>query len=74
MLHVGTNNHSNSPEEVVNGLIEIINTINEKHKNTYVVVPVSISSNHKALYMHNLIYLKKNKLNSLSLKFYIFNS
>lgn len=45
VLHVGTNNHSNTPEEIVNGLTEIISIINEKHNNTYVVVPVSMNNN-----------------------------
>ncbi|XP_022901860.1 platelet-activating factor acetylhydrolase IB subunit beta homolog [Onthophagus taurus] len=39
VLHVGTNNHGNTPEEIIEGIIEIINTIKEKLSNTYIVVP-----------------------------------
>lgn len=39
VVHVGTNNHSSSPEEIVNGITEIIDIINKKHSSAYIVVP-----------------------------------
>ncbi|XP_017773048.1 PREDICTED: platelet-activating factor acetylhydrolase IB subunit beta homolog [Nicrophorus vespilloides] len=39
VLHVGTNNHQNTPEEIVDGITEIINSIKEKLPDVYIVVP-----------------------------------
>ncbi|KAG5896895.1 hypothetical protein JTB14_033533 [Gonioctena quinquepunctata] len=39
VLHVGTNNHSNTPEEIGDGIIELIDIIREKHSDVYIVVP-----------------------------------
>lgn len=41
MLHVGTNNIDHTPEEVTEGILEIIRTIKEKQPNAYIVLPVS---------------------------------
>lgn len=41
ILHVGTNNHFNSSEEITEGITEIIMVIREKHPDAYIVVPVS---------------------------------
>lgn len=41
MLHVGTNNHQNSAEEICEGIFELIEIIKEKLPDVYVVVPVS---------------------------------
>lgn len=39
VLHVGTNNHSNTPEEIRDGIIELVEIIKEKHPDVYIVVP-----------------------------------
>lgn len=39
VLHVGTNNHSSTPEEIRDGIVELIELIREKHPNVYIVVP-----------------------------------
>ncbi|CAG9835224.1 unnamed protein product [Diabrotica balteata] len=39
ILHVGTNNLSNTPEEIRDGLMELIEIIRKKHPNVYIVVP-----------------------------------
>ncbi|XP_060518045.1 platelet-activating factor acetylhydrolase IB subunit beta homolog [Cylas formicarius] len=39
VLHVGTNNYNNSPEEIRDGIIEIINAIRDRHPNIYIVIP-----------------------------------
>ncbi|KAJ8980313.1 hypothetical protein NQ317_005234 [Molorchus minor] len=39
VLHVGTNNHSNTPEEIRDGILELIYLIREKHPDVYIVVP-----------------------------------
>ncbi|XP_025829874.1 platelet-activating factor acetylhydrolase IB subunit beta homolog [Agrilus planipennis] len=41
VLHVGTNNHINTPEQIVEGIIETIHVIQEKQPGIYIVVPVS---------------------------------
>lgn len=41
VLHVGTNNYDNTPEEIADGIIEIIQLIRERHPDVYVVLPVS---------------------------------
>ncbi|KAG7311397.1 hypothetical protein JYU34_002439 [Plutella xylostella] len=39
VLHVGTNNIDHTPEEVTEGILEIIRTIKEKQPNAYIVLP-----------------------------------
>ncbi|KAJ3653336.1 hypothetical protein Zmor_012593 [Zophobas morio] len=39
VLHVGTNNNANTPEEITEGIVEIVNNIREKHHDVYIVVP-----------------------------------
>ncbi|KAJ8960721.1 hypothetical protein NQ318_020013 [Aromia moschata] len=39
VLHVGTNNHTNTPEEIKDGIVEILHVIREKHPDVYIVVP-----------------------------------
>ncbi|GLV46178.1 Platelet-activating factor acetylhydrolase alpha [Carabus blaptoides fortunei] len=39
VLHVGTNNHSNTPEEICDGILEIIHVMREKHPEAYIVLP-----------------------------------
>ncbi|XP_066253948.1 platelet-activating factor acetylhydrolase IB subunit beta homolog [Euwallacea similis] len=39
LLHVGTNNYKNTAEEIVEGILEIINAIRERHHDVYIVVP-----------------------------------
>lgn len=40
VLLVGTNNTSNSAEEVAEGIFEIVKTIREKLPDAYIVLPV----------------------------------
>lgn len=42
VVHVGTNNVDHTPEQVCEGILEIIGTIREKHPSGYIVLPVSI--------------------------------
>lgn len=42
MLHVGTNNYANTPEEVTDGIVELIKEIRERHPDVYIVLPVVI--------------------------------
>lgn len=42
-MHVGTNNVEYTPEQVCEGILEIIRTIREKHPSAYIVLPVSIT-------------------------------
>lgn len=42
VLHVGTNNYDNNPEEIKDGIIEIIHIIREKHPDVYIVIPVRL--------------------------------
>lgn len=42
VLHVGTNNTQNTPDEIVDGIIEIIKAIRYKFPDVYIVFPVSI--------------------------------
>jgi len=39
VLHVGTNNVDNNAEEIVDGIISIINSIRKRLKDTYIVLP-----------------------------------
>lgn len=39
VVHVGTNNVENTPEQVCEGILEIIRTIREKHPSAYIVLP-----------------------------------
>ncbi|XP_057664625.1 platelet-activating factor acetylhydrolase IB subunit beta homolog [Diorhabda carinulata] len=39
VLHVGTNNYSNTPEEIRDGIVELVEIIKEKHPDVYIVVP-----------------------------------
>ncbi|CAH1183773.1 unnamed protein product [Phaedon cochleariae] len=39
VLHVGTNNHANTPEEIKDGIIELVEKIREKHPEVYIVIP-----------------------------------
>lgn len=41
-MHVGTNNVEHTPEQVCEGILEIIRTIREKHPSAYIVLPVSM--------------------------------
>lgn len=41
MLHVGTNNIEFTESETVEGILEIVQTIRQKHPNVYIIVPVS---------------------------------
>lgn len=42
VLHVGTNNFKETPEQVIEGILELIKVIREKQPNAYIVLPVSI--------------------------------
>lgn len=42
VLHVGTNNITNSSEEIKNGILELVDVIRDKHPDVYIVLPVSI--------------------------------
>ena len=46
VLHVGTNNFNHTPDQVCEGILEIVHTIREKHPSVYIVLPVS-----KTLYL-----------------------
>lgn len=39
VLHVGTNNYNNTPEDIKDGVIEIIHAIRDKHCDVYIVIP-----------------------------------
>ncbi|XP_063358502.1 platelet-activating factor acetylhydrolase IB subunit beta homolog [Cydia amplana] len=39
VVHVGTNNIENTPEQVCEGILEIIRSIREKHPSAYIVLP-----------------------------------
>ncbi|KAK9882513.1 hypothetical protein WA026_021860 [Henosepilachna vigintioctopunctata] len=39
VLHVGTNNHKNKPEDIFEGIMEIISIIKEKQPDAYIVIP-----------------------------------
>ncbi|CAG9768362.1 unnamed protein product [Ceutorhynchus assimilis] len=39
VLHVGTNNYNNNPEDIRDGIIEIIYAIRERHPDVYIVIP-----------------------------------
>lgn len=41
VLHVGTNNITNSPEEIKDGILKLLDVIREKHPDVYIVLPVS---------------------------------
>jgi hypothetical protein len=41
VVHVGTNNVEHTPEQVCEGILEIIRIIREKHPSAYIVLPVS---------------------------------
>lgn len=56
VLHVGTNNHTNTPEEIAEGVLEIINAIRDKHQDVYIVVPIEHSKS-----VHRDMYPKKDK-------------
>lgn len=43
VLHAGTNNTQNTPDEIVDGIIEIIKAIRFKFPDVYIVFPVSIT-------------------------------
>lgn len=47
VLHVGTNNITNSPEEIRDGILELLDVIREKHPDVYIVLPVSINKYQK---------------------------
>lgn len=42
VLHVGTNNITNTPEEIRDGILELLDVLREKHPDVYIVLPVSI--------------------------------
>lgn len=41
VLHVGTNNYQETPDQIVEGIHELINVIRDKHPEAYIVCPVS---------------------------------
>lgn len=41
VIHVGTNNVNHTPDQVCEGILEIVHTIREKHPSVYIVLPVS---------------------------------
>ncbi|KAL3280618.1 hypothetical protein HHI36_003855 [Cryptolaemus montrouzieri] len=61
VLHVGTNNHRNKPEEIFEGILEIIHTIKEKQPDVYIVVPTLLPRGQHP----NPIRDKLNKVNEL---------
>lgn len=40
VLHVGTNNYNSTPEEIVDGIVEIVYRIKDRHPDAYIVLPV----------------------------------
>lgn len=38
VVHVGTNNFGNSPEEISEGIVEIVHSVRARHPETYIVV------------------------------------
>ncbi|KAF5294197.1 hypothetical protein FQR65_LT10908 [Abscondita terminalis] len=46
VLHVGTNNYLNTPEQIIEGIVEIINTIRDKQPEVYIVVPTLLPRGH----------------------------
>lgn len=55
VLHVGTNNFKETPDQIIDGIIELINTIREKQADAYIVLPVNIK-NYTMLYLNTCIY------------------
>lgn len=47
VLHVGTNNISDSAEEVAEGLLEIVKTIRSKLSEVYIVIPTLLPRGHQ---------------------------
>lgn len=39
VLHVGTNNYNNTPEEIKDGIVELIDNIRQRHPDVYIVLP-----------------------------------
>lgn len=50
VVHIGTNNVSNSAEEIAEGIFEIVRAIREKLSEVYIVLPVSVTSSIKTFY------------------------
>ncbi|XP_045472000.1 platelet-activating factor acetylhydrolase IB subunit beta homolog [Harmonia axyridis] len=61
VLHVGTNNHRNTPEEICDGILELIDIIREKLPEVYVVIPTLLPRGQYP----NLIRDKLSKVNDL---------
>lgn len=49
VLHVGTNNIDHTPEQICEGILEIVHTIREKHPSVYIVLPVCMSAHNYML-------------------------
>lgn len=52
VVHVGTNNVENTPEQVCEGILEIIRSVREKHPSAYIVLPVSTYTTNVSLGCH----------------------
>lgn len=42
IVHVGTNNFGDPPEDIADGIVETVNVIRDRHPETYIVFVVSI--------------------------------
>lgn len=42
VVHVGTNNFGDPPENIADGIVEVVNIICDRHPETYIVFVVSI--------------------------------
>ncbi|KAI8428028.1 hypothetical protein MSG28_002322 [Choristoneura fumiferana] len=61
VVHVGTNNVENTPEQVCEGILEIIRSIREKHPSAYIVLPSLLPRGQHP----NTLRVKNAKINEL---------
>ncbi|RXG53459.1 Platelet-activating factor acetylhydrolase IB subunit beta [Armadillidium vulgare] len=61
VILVGTNNHSNTAEEVAEGVMEICNTVREKQPQAYIIALTIPPRGQK----HNSLREKNNKVNAM---------
>lgn len=57
VIHVGTNNHGNTSEQIAGGIEAIAKLISEKHLQAYIVVTVSLKASFLFKYYSKKIYM-----------------
>lgn len=69
VLHAGTNNHTNTPEQIIEGIIELINSVRDKHPEVYIVLPTLLPRGHNPNPLRDRILqvndILKNKISAL---------